>query len=190
MSETHEIVKTHNAIWIGTALLHRTNPTKGAFTVKEIFSKVKELNLLSVADETIYMHISSHCVANGVASPDNHRKLYRLERGLYRLYRLGDPYHPSRENGRTAPVPESIPEKFRELVDWYHKDYCDKTNGEFQEAKNQEVDTPHARIKNGSITLPPAVIEQLNLTNGDYLVFLENTDNTMTIKKGRISISF
>jgi hypothetical protein len=41
-----------------------------------------------------------------------------------RLFRPGDPYHPKREGGKTAPDREGIPERYQFLLDWYHREWA------------------------------------------------------------------
>lgn len=187
MSQLGEIIpSTANAIWIGTALLHQENKTREAFLTKEIFEKVKNMWRLSVSDDTITMHITSHCVANSYANPDRHRKLYRVDKGMYRLFRRGDLYDKSREGGPINPVTESIPSQYKGLIDWYDKEYCDQPNTRSLQITNRSVAPDFERITNGMIHIPPSVFTRLGLREGDYVAFFENTKNTLTFKKANV----
>jgi len=177
---------TANTVWIATALLHQEHKDRSAFKVEEIFQKIKELGFLTVSDQTIKIHISSHCVANGWASPDDHRKLLRVDTGSYRLYRKGDVYHHSRSNGKITPVSESIPPRFRYLLEWYEKEYCNQKSTTFQEATHGTIAPSFAPIKSGLVGIPSIVREKLKLEEGDNIVFIENTVDTMIIKKARV----
>lgn len=107
------------AVWIATATLHKQYPTKNSFSKKEIFNKVREQNLFDKDDSTISTHISSHCVANIKAQPGDHKKIYRVSRGRYRLYRLDDNYDITRKSGTAEPSIYELPDKYHDLLDWY-----------------------------------------------------------------------
>lgn len=114
------------AVWIATATLHKQHPSNGVFSKKEIFLRVQEQNLFHKYDSTIKTHISSHCVANNKAQPDDHRKIYRVSRGKYRLYRSGDDYDDTRKDGKAEPSVYELPDKYKKLLDWYRNEYCKK----------------------------------------------------------------
>ena len=96
---------TANAVWIALATLHKENPDRDAFQVKEIASKIKELDIQNASDVTVSTHISSHCVADKPAQPDTHRKIHRLRQGWYRLFVQSDPFHVTRMKGQTVTLP-------------------------------------------------------------------------------------
>jgi hypothetical protein len=52
--------------------------------------------------------------------------LFETRDGERRLYRRGDPYHPDREGAKITPSKEEIPERYRDLLDWYEK-WSDRT---------------------------------------------------------------
>jgi hypothetical protein len=62
-------------------------------------------------------HASKHCVATAEAEPASadFRYLTRVRRGIYRPYRKGDPFHPSRSQGAIAPDASLIPPSHRHL---------------------------------------------------------------------------
>ena len=184
---------TSTAVWLATALLHQENHQKDAFSAKEIFNKVKQLNLLSVSDSTINMHITSHCVASTKASPDKHRKLTRVQSGWYRLFREGDSFHETRSNGHTAPLAEMIPLEFKNVVDWYHQQYnvtnVSKSITEPVSSEiNNQINSELYLIEigdNNTIKLPDSFVKDFKIKQGQQLIFQANNDGTVNIKKLR-----
>ena len=113
-----------SSVWVATATLHKENPTRQSFTAEEIRQKVRDQKLFASTERTINTHITSHCVANSNLNQSaSHRKLYRVDRGLYRLYRNGDPCHKTRLCGEINPPPETLPSRYLELVTWYMNEY-------------------------------------------------------------------
>jgi hypothetical protein len=108
-----------DAVWVATALLHRENPRKKAFSVQEIVHRVEVEHLSSRQPMTIYQHANQHCVAN--RPPNNARLCMLVETpdGLRRLYHRGDPIDPQRTKARYLPDRASLPENYRGLLDWY-----------------------------------------------------------------------
>jgi hypothetical protein len=49
--------------------------------------------------------------------------LYRMPDGNLRLYRDNDDYHAAREGSKTMPQRAALPEEYRELHDWYLRNY-------------------------------------------------------------------
>jgi len=186
-------ISTSTAVWLATALLHQENHQKDAFSAKEIFQKVKQLNLLSVSDSTINMHITSHCVASTKASPDKHRKLTRVQSGWYRLFREGDSFHETRSNGHTAPLAEMIPLEFKNVVDWYHQQYnvtnVSKSITEPVSSEiNNQINSELYLIEigdNNTIKLPDSFVKDFKIKQGQQLIFQANNDGTVIIKKLR-----
>ena len=118
-------ISTANAVWIAVATLHRERGLKMVFSTNPIIEKIREQNLCSVSDTTIRTHVSSHCVANTSAAVKYpHRKTYRVGHGMYRLYKRGDPYHPTRESCPIAPLQFQLPYKYKDLRKWYDEEYC------------------------------------------------------------------
>lgn len=113
-----------SAIWVATAMLHKENPTRPSFTIPEIRQKVHDQGLSTHAESTIMTHIMAHCVANAPLNQGTpHRKLFRVDEALYRLYHDGDLCDEDRLNGKTNPQLETLPPEYRELVTWYTKEY-------------------------------------------------------------------
>lgn len=85
------------------------------------FARVaKELRFLGPIRPGFYVHVVQHCVANRPPSPARYRMLFETSAGRRRLFRLGDPCHPERENGKYTPKVEDLPENwFSGILDWY-----------------------------------------------------------------------
>jgi hypothetical protein len=123
MGKTH--VKVADEVWVATALLHRRHPERIDFSVNEILQRAVEENLSGGYRQGLQMHASHHCVAQKPPNPPStrHRMLTETTRGRRRLFRLGDPFHPARQGGKTTPDPDDLPERYRELLRWYDEDY-------------------------------------------------------------------
>ncbi|MBI2936799.1 MAG: AbrB/MazE/SpoVT family DNA-binding domain-containing protein [Thaumarchaeota archaeon] len=181
---------TAAVVWIATALLHQENTSRDKFSHKEIFQKAKQLGLLQVSDSTLTTHISSHCVANRKAQPDIHRKLLAVSNGWFRLYRPGDPYHPSREKGKITPSPEEIPQQYRYLLDWYETEYCKKQTEVDQKAEDSSSGSPRfSKFENeNAVRLPQEIIKKLQLQTGDYIAFLQDSSGNVILRKAKIKL--
>lgn len=174
---------TSIAVWIATALLHKENPTREGFQGKEIFKKVKELNILRTLDSTLRTHITHHCVANANPYPNKDRKLFRLGNGFYRLYKEGDMVHPGRENGESFPDISKIAPQFQNLIHWYLGEYSStKISVSGVEMLTGEVFSSIIKEDN-SVIMPEGVLKHLNANNGDMLVFFRLDKEGILIKK-------
>jgi len=187
--ENNEIsLTTANAVWIATALLHSENDENKTFACKEIFQKVRDQNLVQTEDVTVFAHISTHCVANTKPWPNVHRKLLRVATGRYRLYKPGDDFHPSRKNGQSAPLADEVPPKYRNLIDWYHNEYC-KEISSLPVSTMTHSNFPITTIeKEGTIKIPTSVLEKLQLQDGDYLAFVESPAGGVELRKARVQL--
>jgi hypothetical protein len=118
-------VKVADEIWIATALLHRERPERMDFSVNEILQRAVKENLSGGYRQGLQMHASHHCVAQKAPNPPStrHRMLTETSRGRRRLFRQGDPFHPARQSGKTAPEADDIPPRYRELLKWYEEQY-------------------------------------------------------------------
>lgn len=120
-----EPVSTAVAVWIAAATMHKEHGMNAVFSARDLVSKVKEQNLCNVSHGSIQTHVSSHCVANvSTTHKNDHRKIYRVAPGIYRLYKRGEYYHPTREGFKIAPLPFQIPSEYRDLRRWYDEEYC------------------------------------------------------------------
>jgi hypothetical protein len=116
-------VKTADEIWIVCALLHRENPDRRDFAVKEIAERARQEAISGPYRHALYVHAFQHCVANRAPDRGRYRMLFATGKLTRRLFRPGDSYHPAREGGKITPVPEEIPSQYRGLLDWYHGEY-------------------------------------------------------------------
>jgi len=180
-----DTLTTPNAVWIATTLLQQTHKDKDAFQPREIFKKMRELKLVQTVDVTILAHISTHCVANTKAVPATHRKLFRVSPGWYRLYKDGDEYHPTREGGISAPPPNEIPTKYRNLIEWYNQKY--NIGGKEKKVKTASLLFTSLE-KDGIVKLPHNILSKLKLEEGDYVAFVENSIGDITIKKAVMQV--
>ena len=117
-------ITTATAVWIATAELHMQYGVDKYFSNKQIVDKTRDLGLLDISYATIAAHVTDHCVANIPATLGNHRKLYRISYGKYRLYRNGDYHNPERRHAEVEPRVANMPNEYRHVLDWYHKTYC------------------------------------------------------------------
>lgn len=123
MVATSEKIRVADEAWVALALLHRENPERQSFSMREIADRVRREQAYPELRPGIQPHISLHNVANLPPNPARYRLFYRLPDATYRLFRPGDDAHPSR-TGKVHPDPADLPLPYRGLVDWYEKDYC------------------------------------------------------------------
>jgi hypothetical protein len=102
-------LKIHAEVWLAAALLHEAGHVifSSARLVEEVERRFGDVR------PGVQAHASSHCVAN---APKNtlteYNYLFRTGTGDLRLYREGDPLHPTRGGGRTAPDQADVPEQY------------------------------------------------------------------------------
>jgi hypothetical protein len=108
--------------WVATALLHREQPEREAFTVAEILERARLAAGGTPLRPGLAIHVSSHAVANKRPNPGRTRMLYATGHGQRRLFRTGDYTHPER-TGRSTPNRDDLPERYRGLLDWYRETY-------------------------------------------------------------------
>ena len=104
-----------DTIWLATALLHRTHPQANGFTHEAILRKATGLNP-SLNPRSVSTHLSTHCVASKKANPATLRILTENPDGSLRLFRTGDPFHPTRSQGRMSPKTNVLPEQYKYLL--------------------------------------------------------------------------
>ena len=109
-------IKVADEVWLATALLHRENPSREDFTLKEIEARASQL--IDERRRGVYLHILQHCVANRPPNPNDYRMLYESKAKHRRLYRTGDSYHPQR-HGKITPEVDEIPSQYAYLLKWY-----------------------------------------------------------------------
>jgi hypothetical protein len=111
--------KVADEVWIAAALLHREHPERTDFAVDEIVDRARREGLSKPFRKGVYVHAIQHCVANRAPNSGRYRMLVETSPGRRRLFRIGDSYHPAREGSKTTPEIEELPEKYRDLLDWY-----------------------------------------------------------------------
>jgi len=109
-------------VWIATALLHRENPDKSEFTIDEIVDCARREQPEVAPRPGLKTHIQAHCVASKPPQPATYRMLTAVGKKR-RLFKPGDPVHPQRA-GKIVPDRDEIPERYRDLLDWYEQEYA------------------------------------------------------------------
>jgi hypothetical protein len=112
-------VKVADEVWLATALLHRERPDQIDFEIDEIIQRASREAGKEPLRPGVYVHVVQHCVANRPPNPGRYRMLVETSPGRRRLFRIGDSYHPAREGSKTTPEIKELPEKYRDLLDWY-----------------------------------------------------------------------
>ena len=123
MGKLTAAIRVADEVWIATALLHRERPREPDFSLKDIQARIEREGLTEDARAGIYPHLSVHCVANRPPNGGTYRMLFETAPSRRRLFRRGDPYHPKREGGKTAPDRNQIPAKYHRLLDWYEREW-------------------------------------------------------------------
>ena len=109
--------------WVALALLHRNHPERQSFSAREIGDRFKLEKAFPEVRAGVPAHIYQHNVANVEPSSARYRMFYKLPDRTYRLFRPGDDFHPARK-GKPTPAKEDLPERYHDLLDWYHREYC------------------------------------------------------------------
>ena len=120
-----ENIRVADEVWLAAASLQRSNPDRVDFTINEIIRQAERQNVNGKLPlrPGVKVHAYLHCVANKPPNPGRYRMLVETARGRRRLYRPGDPCHPSRNGGKNLPKRDDIPPRYRDLIDWYHGEY-------------------------------------------------------------------
>jgi hypothetical protein len=117
-------IRVADEVWIAMALLHREQPRRADFSLKEIEERLVREGLTGDRRAGVYPHLSVHSVANRRPDSGTYRMLFETAPRRRRLYRPGDPYHPQREGGKIVPDRTQIPAKYRPLLDWYEREWA------------------------------------------------------------------
>ncbi len=117
-------IKVADETWLATALLHREQPDRPDFSVREIVDRARRVGITRSLRPGVEVHARLQCVANLRPNPGRYRMLFATGRARRRLFRSGDPFHPDRQKGKVAPEKEDLPEQYQHLVDWYFKEYA------------------------------------------------------------------
>lgn len=116
-------IRVADEVWIATALLHRENPDREDFSISEIVSRVEREILAKPLRPGVRVHVTTHCVAALAPNPGRYCMLHATSSGRRRLWRPGDPVHPARVGSKVTPEADEIPAEYRQLLDWYRRDY-------------------------------------------------------------------
>lgn len=108
-------------VWIATCLLHREQPERQDFAIGEIVERAAREGLHVRRRPGVYVHVVQHCVANRPANPGRYRMLSETRRGYRKLFVPRDGWHPDRNDGRTRPAADALPEDYRDLLAWYER---------------------------------------------------------------------
>jgi hypothetical protein len=109
-------------VFIATALLHREQPGRSDFTIKEIVSRAARENIAGEMRPGVNVHASQHCVANKAPNPARNRMLFAPGTHTRRLLLPGDEVHLER-TGKIFPDPGDIPPRYLSLLEWAKKRY-------------------------------------------------------------------
>jgi hypothetical protein len=123
MSLTTTEIKVADEVWIAAALLHKENPKQKDFSVDQIVQRAQAENIHEKLRPGVYVHVVQHCVANRPPNPGRYRMLVETGKNRRRLFRPGDSYDPNREGSKIVPERDEIPDKYRDLLDWYESEY-------------------------------------------------------------------
>jgi hypothetical protein len=116
-------IKVADELFLIVALLHRENPDKSAFSLREIMARAEQENMTGKIRPGVKQHAYEHAVANIKPGSGKYRMLYRTAEGKVRLLHAGDDVHPER-TGKIWPNPEEVPERYRPLIVWAQKQYA------------------------------------------------------------------
>lgn len=98
-------------VWLGAAMLHEAG--HATFSASRLVEEVERR--FGATSSTVTTHVNARCVAS---APKNHGVAYsyltRTPEG-FRLFRAGDPVHPSKSGSATYPQQTEVPEEHWEL---------------------------------------------------------------------------
>jgi hypothetical protein len=123
-------IKVADEIWVATALLHTEREDQADFSVKDIVERALKENLGGGFRPGLFVHASTHAVANKPPNPGRYCMLYETTRGRRRLLRQGDVPHPYRQGGKILPEKKDVPAAYHYLIDWYDHVYSPSATGE------------------------------------------------------------
>ena len=119
-------IKVADQAWIAAALLHREQPERSDFQLREIIGRAaREFGFPPTERKGVWQHLVGHSVASNAPTPARHRMLTKTGRGRRRLFRDGDPVNSERD-GKITPAAEDIPTKYQSLLAWYKSEYNHK----------------------------------------------------------------
>lgn len=114
------------AVWVAAATLHRGRGNHVMLTRSEIVDMVMWQGIYNVDGGAILDYISTDFVANSTPKSARYCVLFRVERGLFRLYRPGDELGLCRKVSWAVSKPGDLPVEYSDLWEWWTDIYCDK----------------------------------------------------------------
>ena len=130
VAEPKSQIKVADEVFIASALLHREQPEREDFTIREIVERAAKENLYGDLRPGVHVHASLHCVANKAPNPGRYRMLYATGTHTRRLLRASDDVHQDR-SGKIWPDPTDIPGRYHELIEWAKQRYDQDGSGHF-----------------------------------------------------------
>jgi hypothetical protein len=127
MQRATDVIKVADEVWVATALLHREQPNRSDFSLKEIAERLRIENLAGGIRAGVYPHISVHCVANVAPNPGRYRMLMATGPSRRRLFKAGDLAHPKRDRSKIIPQRLELPAGYHDLLDWYQLEWSVST---------------------------------------------------------------
>ena len=104
-------------VFLATALLHKEQPGRPEFTIREIVNRAARENINGQLRSGVQVHASQHCVANKAPNPAKHKMILATGKHTRRLLLPGDEIHSGR-TGKIFPEPGEVPEKYLPLLEW------------------------------------------------------------------------
>jgi hypothetical protein len=104
-------------VFIAAALLHKEQPGRPEFTIREIVNRAARENINGELRSGVQVHASQHCVANKTPNPAKHKMIFATGKHTRRLLLPGDEIHSGR-TGKIFPEPGEVPEKYLPLLEW------------------------------------------------------------------------
>lgn len=102
-------------VFLALSFLHKEQPGRKDFTVKEIVDRAKKENLYGSLRPGVQVHASLHCVANRKPNPLAHSMIYATGKSTRRLLRADDYVHPER-NQKHWPSVDEVPPSYVDIL--------------------------------------------------------------------------
>lgn len=131
-------MKLADECWVALALLHKKQPKRASFSVKEIVDRMRAEHAHPEMRPGVRTHIHQHLVANIPPDTGRYRLFYRLPDGTFRLFKPGDDCHP-RRTGKTKPACEDLPARYVPLLDWYETEYASEAHGTVSRTQRESL---------------------------------------------------
>ena len=116
-------IKVADELFLIVARLHREQPNKTAFTIKEVLDRAA-LEGLGSSEGSLRAHASGHAAANrDPKKGGSYRMIFVEDDGRIRLLRSSDYVHPDRHL-KMFPDPNEVPASYHDLLDWAKARYA------------------------------------------------------------------